>query len=1040
MRSVLLALALFACRGDDPDKTSVPVPTTDTDTLTDTDTDTDTDTTPSTTPLDELAVDETWSLPGLQADAVVVRTEGSIPYIYAADRADLAAVTGFVLARDRYFMIDLIRRLGAGRVSELVGEPGLATDQESRGMGMTVVAAQFQAAVEKDPELTALLDGHAAGINAYIDAVKAEQLPVPSELALLGPLIGVEEPTDLMEPFTREDMAAMAATIVYNLGFETTDVGRDANYQQLDGLFAGAEEEALRQAGVFPDIWDRADPVWPVCSAPGWGTLPRTAGTAASGVARTHKVPSSMLQRLTERLERFERRLGHNHEQGFGSNAWAVAGSASTDGRSLLAGDGHLPLSIPSLFYAIGMNTELLGGGDITQVGTVLPGLPTLAVGTNGKVAWSQTQLFGDITDWYAEELELDADGAPIASRFQGASQPLVVTPETYEVASVPLLGSIGRTETWDRYATFDGRLITDIEGREASPDETLAAGETLVNVSGAWVVPADIDGDGVVSAVSVDHTAFDEGNILAASDGFGRADDVYAFQEETKRLVAYSQNMVAADADGHVLYTGYQAVPLRDYLPRDADGRWLPGADPTRLLDGTQYGGFTIPIGADGKVDETATDPYHQVVPFTAYPQVIDPPEGWVQTANNDIGCISTDGSLYDDPYYIGGPWLEGYRAKRIVDELERYVDEGSADIEAMATLHADHKSTTAEHFLPYLLDGLAAGRDASLSGPHPAGSVEERLAALYDANQARFDEVDSRLAAWATTGGWARSGVDTFYDPLQAGDEDAAVATTIWHTWISAFLEDTLNDEGFPNVNYPTGDSGRTRLITFMLDGRGPTNPLDQASWSSVTEESIYFDVRGTPELETSHEVMLLALQRALDTLEAPNDEPGYGGFGTDDMSQWLWGLRHMAKFESLLAELFGDDPTFSFLVDQFSVTPDVLPLAPSIPAGDPRADLPWFPRHGDMLNVDAGNPGFGTYDHTYGSGPVFRMVIALGPDGAEGINILPGGQSGLNDSPYFADQASLWLANETWPMHTTLDQVLANQQGVERFTPAR
>ena len=86
--------------------------------------------------------------------------------------------------------------------------------------------------------------------------------------------------------------------------------------------------------------------------------------------------------------------------------------------------------------------------------------------------------------------------------------------------------------------------------------------------------------------------------------------------------------------------------------------------------------------------------------------------------------------------------------------------------------------------------------------------------------------------------------------------------------------------------------------------------------------------------------------------------------------------------------------------------------------------------------MLNVDACNPGFGTDDHTYGSGPVFRMAIALGPDGAEGINILPGGQSGLNDSPHFADQAARWLGNETWPMHTELDAVLADAIRIERF----
>src|SRR4029079_17880317 len=114
------------------------------------------------------------------------------------------------------------------------------------------------------------------------------------------------------------------------------------------------------------------------------------------------------------------KRLGHDHALGWGSNAWAVAGAATTDGRALVAGDGHLPLSIPSLFYQIGLDTSVLGDGDTHQMGLVFPGMPVMAVGTNGQVGWSQTQLMGDITDWYREELQLDANGKPGASLFQG--------------------------------------------------------------------------------------------------------------------------------------------------------------------------------------------------------------------------------------------------------------------------------------------------------------------------------------------------------------------------------------------------------------------------------------------------------------------------------------------------------------------------------------------------------------------------------------------------------------------------------------------
>src|SRR5690606_34390785 len=105
---------------------------------------------------------------------------------------------------------------------------------------------------------------------------------------------------------------------------------------------------------------------------------------------------------------------------------------------------------------------------------------------------------------------------------------------------------------------------------------------------------------------------------------------------------------------------------------------------------------------------------------------------------------------------------------------------------------------------------------------------------------------------------------------------------------------------------------------------------------------------------EVESSQEIGLRALEQALAFLEAAPSEPGLGGFGTADMSEWLWGLRHQVRFESLLADFLGDDPTLSALLDLFNTTTARLPLAESIPEGDPRADLRWFPRPGDQFDI--------------------------------------------------------------------------------------
>ncbi|MFT5431624.1 MAG: acyl-homoserine lactone acylase PvdQ, partial [Myxococcota bacterium] len=159
---------------------------------------------------------------------------------------------------------------------------------------------------------------------------------------------------------------------------------------------------------------------------------------------------------------------------------------------------------------------------------------------------------------------------------------------------------------------------------------------------------------------------------------------------------------------------------------------------------------------------------------------------------------------------------------------------------------------------------------------------------------------------------------------------------------------------------------------------------------------------------------------------------------GFGTTDQSAWLWGLRHQVRFESLLGGFLGADSGFGSLLDAFSITTKTLPLDVDISSDDPRSDLKWFPRGGDNWGVDAANPGFSGTNFTHGNGPVMRMVMSLDDGRVGGVNIIPGGQSGLNDTDYFADQAELWLANEVLPMRFHPNDVATGAQGREVFSP--
>ena len=106
-------------------------------------------------------------------------------------------------------------------------------------------------------------------------------------------------------------------------------------------------------------------------------------------------LPDAELRTLLDRAQHIgERRSLVGDSSPLGSNAWAVAGSRTADGRAILANDMHLHLWVPNSLYR-----AELAYNDVRVAGTIVPGLPVFLPGATDRVAWGVTRLVGNNVD-----------------------------------------------------------------------------------------------------------------------------------------------------------------------------------------------------------------------------------------------------------------------------------------------------------------------------------------------------------------------------------------------------------------------------------------------------------------------------------------------------------------------------------------------------------------------------------------------------------------------------------------------------------------
>jgi penicillin amidase len=434
------------------------------------------------------------SVAGLSAPVEIVYDERAVPHIFATSEDDAYRALGYVVARDRLFQLYAQTLAAAGRLTEIGGAQTLELDREMRHLGLPRAAEALPARLGDTSVTVRIARAYADGVNAYIATMPAAELPF--EFRLLGRRPPKWEPVDTY-------------LLLNRMGWTLANIANERSR-----TIAAAKVGVTAADALFPDDSPIVEPIQPNgASGPRFDTSPLPppgrpdSASTLIGAATDAWLPSRRLARADDEDAPWK-----------ASNNWAVMPSRSANGHALLAGDPHLDLSLPSLWY----EAHLVVPGTLDVYGATIPGAPAIVLGFNRDVAWTFTNTGADVMDYYVEQV--DDDRHPTKHRVDGAWRPIESRVEVYR-------GPKGETLAVDTvYYTFRGPLR---------------------RVRDRWL--------------SMRWTVLEAGREAAGFIEGARARTAREFEDAMAGSYrAPAQNMLAADRGGHIAIRSTGRYPIR--------------------------------------------------------------------------------------------------------------------------------------------------------------------------------------------------------------------------------------------------------------------------------------------------------------------------------------------------------------------------------------------------------------------------------------------------------------------------------------------
>ncbi|MGA8272211.1 MAG: penicillin acylase family protein [Candidatus Sulfotelmatobacter sp.] len=423
-------------------------------------------------------LDGSLAVKGLSGPVKVTRDGHGVPAIEAATLEDLFFAQGYVTAQDRLWQMDVMRRFGAGELSEILGEDTLKIDREQRILGLRAAAKKsLGMASARD---RSYFEAYARGVNEFI-ATRGSSLPIEFRILKYRP-----------KPWQAEDSIVIANQMVKDLNFYTFE-----DTVEREKILAKLGPELTADLYVNKSWHDRPPTVMRADI-----NDQQNQGDSNDDEDDDNDDDSGPDNAVTQRGHGLEIWAQHAPEAMNGSNDWVVSGAHTVTGKPLLSNDMHLGHQMPNLWYEAHLKS-----GALDVAGVTLPGMPYVIVGHNQSVAWGFTNVGPTVADAFIENF--NAQGA--YQTPQGWQQPEHrtevihvkekpdVTVDVKITRHGPIISELIPGESRQvalRWTLYDGLHMPFFDVDTAQNWEEFRKAFSQLDAPGQNVVYADVDGN----------------------------------------------------------------------------------------------------------------------------------------------------------------------------------------------------------------------------------------------------------------------------------------------------------------------------------------------------------------------------------------------------------------------------------------------------------------------------------------------------------------------------------------------------------------